>query len=458
MDKMADVLGRAGAWCGQNKYLSAIKNAFQNFMPLTIAGAIGVLWCNVLVNETTGLGMFFKPIMALDFLNPAFQAVNFCTISCITVGITLGIAQEIGVWNMGAEKAGYIPGLVGLAAWLSVTNTVQSAGLISVTSKAGKGLGTILDFAKLPKGATVGTITAINGNELGATGLFTGMIVGILAVELFCFFEKQDALKIKMPEQVPPGVARAFEVLVPATLTLIITACIGSACYKFTGLYLNDVIKNGIQGPLGAVGATIPGVMIIYLVIMLFWLVGIHGNNMLSAVKEALFTPLALENVEAFNKHETPKNIINMYFLQMTGEFGGSGVTIGLVIAIMIFGKREDNKAIATLSLVPGLFNINETVTFGIPMVLNPILGIPFVVAPLVTIIIGYVLTVIGFCPVACLTVPWTTPPIVFGFLATGANVMGAVTQAILIVASTVIYTPFLISYEKYQNKQAAEA
>ena len=458
MDKMADVLGRAGAWCGQNKYLSAIKNAFQNFMPLTIAGAVGVLWCNVLVNETTGLGMFFKPIMALDFLNPAFQAVNFCTISCITVGITLGIAQEIGVWNMGAEKAGYIPGLVGLAAWLSVTNTVQSAGLISVTSKAGKGLGTILDFAKLPKGATVGTITAINGNELGATGLFTGMIVGILAVELFCFFEKQDALKIKMPEQVPPGVARAFEVLVPATLTLIITACIGSACYNLTGLYLNDVIKNGIQGPLGAVGATIPGVMIIYVVIMLFWLVGIHGNNMLSAVKEALFTPLALQNVEAFNKGETPKNIINMYALQMWGEFGGSGVTIGLVIAIMIFGKREDNKAIAGLSLVPGLFNINETVTFGIPMVLNPILGIPFVVAPLVTIIIGYVLTVIGFCPVACLTVPWTTPPIVFGFLACGASVMGAVTQAILIVVSTVIYTPFLISYEKYQNKQAAEA
>ena len=458
MDKMADVLGRAGAWCGQNKYLSAIKNAFQNFMPLTIAGAIGVLWCNVLVNESTGLGMFFKPIMALDFLNPAFQAVNFCTISCITVGITLGIAQEIGVWNMGAEKAGYIPGLVGLAAWLSVTNTVQSAGLISVTSKAGKGLGTILDFAKLPKGATVGTITAINGNELGATGLFTGMIVGVLAVELFCFFEKQDALKIKMPEQVPPGVARAFEVLVPATITLIITACIGSACYNLTGLYLNDVIKNGIQGPLGAVGATIPGVMIIYLVIMLFWLVGIHGNNMLSAVKEALFTPLALENVEAFNKHETPKNIINMYALQMWGEFGGSGVTIGLVIAIMIFGKREDNKAIATLSLVPGLFNINETVTFGIPMVLNPILGIPFVFACLVTILVGYVLTVIGFCPVACLTVPWTTPPIVFGFLATGANIMGAVTQAILIVVSTVIYTPFLIAYEKYQNKQAAEA
>ena len=434
MDKIADVLGRAGAWCGQNKYLSAIKNAFQNFMPLTIAGAIGVLWCNVIVNETTGLGIFFKPIMALDFLNPAFQAVNFCTISCITVGVTLGIAQEIGVWNMGAEKAGYIPGLVGLAAWLSVTNTSH-----------------VIEGAK-------DAFSGISSNELGATGLFTGMIIGVLAVELFCFFEKQDALKIKMPDQVPPGVSRAFEVLVPATLTLIITACIGSACYNITGLYLNDIIKNSIQGPLGSLGATVPGIIILYLVIMLFWLVGIHGNNMVSAVKESIFTPLALENVEAFNKGQTPKNIINMYAIQMWGEIGGSGCTLGLVIAIFIFSKREDNKAIASLSLIPGCFEINETVTFGIPMVLNPILGIPFVLTPIVLEIVGYILTVIGFCPVACLTVPWTCPPLIFGFLATGANIMGAVTQAILIAISVVIYTPFLISYEKYQNKQAVEA
>lgn len=143
--------------------------------------------------------MLFKPIMILDFLNPAFQAINFCIISCITVGITLGIAQEIGVWNMTAEKAGYIPGLV---AWLSVTNT-----------------------SHVVKGAKE-AFTEIASNELRATDLFTGMIIGILSVELFCFFEKQDALKIKMPDQVPPGVARAFEVLIPATLTLIVTSCI----------------------------------------------------------------------------------------------------------------------------------------------------------------------------------------------------------------------------------------
>ena len=241
MDKMADVLGRAGAWCGQNKYLSAIKNAFQNFMPLTIAGAIGVLWCNVLVNETTGLGMFFKPIMALDFLNPAFQAVNFCTISCITVGITLGIAQEIGVWNMGAERAGYIPGLVGLAAWLSVTNTSH-----------------MVDGAKE-------AFTGIAGNELGATGLFTGMIIGVLSVELFCFFEKQDALKIKMPDGVPPMIANTFTALIPAILVGLIFIAVATI-FSFTPYgSFTQLVYTVIVTPLNSLGGSVWSLVVLIL-------------------------------------------------------------------------------------------------------------------------------------------------------------------------------------------------
>ena len=458
MDAFADKLGRVGAWCGQNKYLSAIKNAFQNFMPATIAGAIAVLWTCVIVNADSGLGIFFKPIMAIAPFNAVFNAINTATIGCMAIGICMLVAQEIAEAN--GETGGAYPAVLGFMMWVVVTPLSYSVtGLTAYTDAAGTAvsIGDALTAAGIDA-AGVGTFAGISTGYTGATGLFTGLIVGILGTEIYCAFRKMDALKIKMPEQVPPGVARAFEVLVPATITLVIIACIGLACYDFTGLYLNDVIKTVIQEPLSAVGASIPGVMVIYIIIMLFWLVGIHGNNMLSAVKESIFTPLALENMEAYSKGGKPKNIINMWFLQMTGEFGGSGVTIGLVIAIFIFSKREDNKAIATLSIVPGLFNINETVTFGIPMVLNPILGIPFVIAPLVTIYLGYVLTLIGFCPIVCLSVPWTCPPILFGFLATGANIMGAVTQAILIVVCTVVYTPFLLAYEKYQNKQAAEA
>lgn len=434
MDKMADVLGRVGAWCGQNKYLSAIKNAFQTFMPLTIAGAIGVLWCNVLVNADSGLGLFWKPIMALEFINPAFAAIQFATISCITVGVTFGIAQEIGEAN---GETGYFAGLLGLASWLSVT---QNSYTIEGAEAAFAG---------------------VSGNALGATGLFTGMIIGIVSVEIFCALRKVDKLKLKMPESVPPGVARAFEVLIPAVITLIIIAIIGRVAELATGQYLNDLISTYIQGPLGAIGASVPGVIVIYILIGLFWLVGIHGNNMLAAVKEAIFTPIMLENIETFSKtnnaYSDDLGIFAMAWLQMFGEFGGSGVTIGLVISILVFGKREDNRTIAGISSVPALFNINETVTFGIPLVLNPILGIPFILAPLATIMTGYILTVIGFCPKAVINTPWTTPPIIHGFLTTGANVMGAASQAIALVVSIVVYAPFLIAYERFQNKQAAE-
>ena len=143
--------------------------------------------------------------------------------------------------------------------------------------------------------------------------------------------------------------------------------------------------------------------------------------------------------------------------LQMFGEFGGSGVTIGLVLAILIFSKREDNRTIAGISIVPGLFNINETMTFGIPLVLNPILDIPFILAPVATIVIGYILVSSGFCPKIVLEVPWTMPPVILGFLATGGRPMGAISQLIVLAASTLIYIPFLIAYEKYQAKQAAE-
>lgn len=457
MDKMADVLGRVGAWCGQNKYLSAIKNAFQTFMPLTIAGAIGVLWCNVLVNADSGLGMFWKPIMALEVINPAFAAMQFATISCITVGITFGIAQEIGEAN---GETGYFAGLLGLACWLAVTQSGWANYALVDTAK---------QTLELTADGALQTFTGVAGGALGATGLFTGMIVGVVSVEIFCALRKVEGLKLKMPETVPPGVARAFEVLIPTFLTLLVVGTIGWLVKLASGSYLNDLIKTSVQEPLmNIIGDNVIAVMFMYVLISLFWLVGIHGNNMLAAVKEPIFKPMLYANTALFTDGKsvplTPEikahgyYTFNLGMMQMFAEWGGSGVTLGLVIAIFIFSKREDNRAIATLSIVPGLFNINETVTFGIPLVLNPILGIPFILAPALCIGLGYLLVTMKFCPPVVLEVPWTMPPILLGFLATGGNIMGAVSQIIAIAFATVIYIPFLIAYEKYQNKQAAAA
>ena len=457
MDAFADKLGRVGAWCGQNKYLNAIKNAFQNFMPATISGAVGVLWTNVLVNETTGLGALWSPIMVLKVLNPIFTAMQYATISCITIGITMLLASEIAEAN---GETGAYPAVLGFILWMMVTPTSFAAKDLSASfiDKAGKSHGyTLGDFINVTGAAAKNKITAdsftysgILSNYTAATGLFTGLIVAIVGMEIYN----------KMPEQVPPGVARAFEVLIPTCLTAIVIGAVGLVCQLATGAELNAFIFNVVQKPLQSIiGNNIFAVAVLYVIISLFWCVGIHGNNMVAAVKEPIFRPLLYANTAAYTSGAAQKDIpyvMNLTMLQMFGEFGGSGVTIGLVIAILIFSKREDNRTIAGISVVPGLFNINETMTFGIPLVLNPILDIPFILTPVVTVIIGYILVSSGFCPKIVLEVPWTMPPVFLGFLCTGGKLMGAVSQLIVIALSVVIYTPFLIAYEKYQAKQAA--
>lgn len=439
MDFIADKLGRVGAVCGQNKYLRAITNAFQNFMPATIAGAVGVLWTNVIVNDSVvngtpqGLGGVVPAIMALKPLNDVFSALQFCTISCISIGIVMLVAQEIGEAN---GETGAFPAVLGFMSWAIVTPTVH----------------TLNDFVN-SEGVTA-SFTGFDSSYMGATGLFTALLVGILALELYNFFRKMNALKIKMPEQVPPGVARAFEVLIPTFLTLVVTGLFGWGMKMLTGDYLNNVIFNVVQKPLTSIiGGNIFAVLIMYVVISLFWLVGIHGDNMVNAIKESIFRPMLVANTVAYTNHQNIPNVFNLTMLNMFATFGGGGTTIGLVIAIFIFGKREDNRAIATLSIVPGLFNINETVIFGMPLVLNPILAIPFVLAPCVCLVIGYLLITVGFCPRVVIEVPWTTPPILAGFLATGGSIFGAISQLLALLASITIYTPFLIAYEKYQNR-----
>ena len=461
MNAFAEKLGIIGSLCGQNKYLSAIKNAFQNFMPATIAGAIGVLWSNVLINDNIingapqGLGGLIPTVMVLKPLNDIFAAIQFATISCISIGIVMLVAQEIGQAN---GETGAFPAVLGFISWMVITPNSYSLVNQGITL-ADKTTKIVADI--LPTGATISDFSCIGSGYMGATGLFTALIVGIVALEIFNLLRKMDGLKIKMPDQVPPGVSRAFEVLIPAFLTLLCVGFVGFIVKSLTGSYINDLIFNLVQEPLGKfIGNNLIAVLILFVIISLFWLVGIHGNNMVEAVNQSIFRPLLLANTAAYTSStysgpEDIPNVLNLTMLEMFGKWGGSGLTLGLVLAIFLFGKREDNRAIATLSIVPGLFNINETVTFGLPIVLNPILGIPFILAPCLSITIGYFLTVFGFCPKVVLEVPWTMPPVLMGFLATGGNIMGAISQLIAIVAVTLLYIPFLIAYEKYQNKQS---
>lgn len=433
METFQNALMKIGIFAGENKYLSSIKNAFQTFMPFIIIGAIGVLWSNVICNDQTGLGAIVPGIMNLSFLNPAFNALNFATIGCITIPITFLIGAELG-----AKENDNImfSGLLAVVALLTVT---QSS----------------MDIFK--DGKLVESVSGIFSASLGSQGLFTGMLVGIITVELFFVLFKFDRLKIKLPEQVPPQIAKSFEYLIPAFITILIISLIGLAINIWTGTYLNDLIFNIVQQPLLHIGGSLPGVLTLMFISLVFWAIGLHGDNMIGGVFNPILTTLGVQNLEAVQAGLEPTNIVNNTFHRAFFATGGTGCMLGLTIAMLLICKRPENQSIAKLALVPELFNIGEVSMFGVPIVLNPTLVIPFIIAPLVTVIFGYVLTMLHICPVMYVDLPWTMPPLIISFLGSGGNIMGPVCQLLGIILSALVYLPFVKIYEKQQAQLASE-
>ncbi|HBH5801936.1 TPA: PTS sugar transporter subunit IIC, partial [Enterococcus faecium] len=281
------------------------------------------------------------------------------------------------------------------------------------------------------------------------------MFVAILSIELYAWLCRQKRLQIKMPESVPANVSASFSALFPTILTVTIIATVGFAIKAITGMYAYDIIYNIVQKPLEGIVQGLPGILLLMFIAQVFWVIGIHGNQMVKPIREPLLLAAIAVNTEAFEAGKEVPNIITMPFWDMYMSMGGSGVTIGLLIAILIAGKREDMRQITKLSLAPGIFNINEPVIFGMPIMLNPILAIPFILTPIITGTVGYIATSIGFAAKAVVMVPWPMPPIVNAYLATAGDIGAVVTQIICILLSIIIYLPFVIVMNRSTNEVA---
>lgn len=285
--------------------------------------------------------------------------------------------------------------------------------------------------------------------------LFLGMFIAILSVEIYCWLEGRKGLKIKMPDTVPPNVSASFSALIPAIITTTVIATFGFIFHQATGMYLYDAVYQVVQQPLERVVQSLPGILLLMFVAQLFWVIGIHGNQMIKPIREPLLLGAITVNMSAFEQGKEVPNIITMPFWDVYMSIGGSGLTIGLLIAVMIATKRKEMKEIAKLSIGPGLFNINEPVIFGMPIMLNPILAIPFIITPLVTGSIGYFATAAGFAGKAVVMVPWTTPPLINAWLSTAGSMGAVVTQLICILTAVLIYLPFVkIASRRAENAQ----
>lgn len=421
-DKLQNVLLSISSKVETNKYLGSIKEAFTMFVPFIIVGSFGSM-LNILVSGANGLAQW---VPWLSNLSPAFTAINFVTISCMSLPIAFLIGYKL------AEKEN-LPqlesGLIGLLSYLAVCpNTIS----------------TVVEGLKNPV-----VVNGLGAGVIGAQGLFVSMIMSMVAVKFFGLLTNIDAFKIKMPDSVPTGIARSFNILIP--IFIIITAFSVGGCLfnTFTGNYLNVWIYNIIQLPLQALANTTGGILVLALVNQLFWFLGIHGGMVIEGVRGPLSAAGLAENISAVQTGGVATNILTRGFWTSFVVVGGGGITLSLLIAIFIFSKREDHKSIAKFSLIPGICGINEPVVFGLPLVLNPIFAIPFILNSVIAAFIAVVATNIGFLTCGVLDCPPGLPVFVTGFISYGIH--GIIVQAIILIVTFIIWVPFVLM----SNKQA---
>ena len=393
------------------KHMASIKNAFYTLMPVILTGAFCTLISNVVCSTTTtGISLAKLPGMSwLGMFTDLFTAANYATLNFFTVAAVFLIGMELAKQNGLGDSPD--SGVVAVCSFISVlpTYVVTTVNDVQVT---------------VPN--------VLGKDYTAARGLFLGMVIALVSVEIYSKFVKSHVFDFKMPDTVPANVTKSFSSLCPFAFTVLICAAVNFALVKLCNKSLYELIYTFLQKPLESVMQGLPGLLILMLVAQLN--AAILAN-----------TDLIAQGVTDMSKY----NIINMSFWDTYMSLGGSGCTLGLIIAIFLFSKRADYRAIAKLSVGPGIFEINECMTFGLPIVLNPYLVLPFIITPLINGTIGYFATKIGFAGVALYAMPWTTPPIISAWLSTGGSIGAVITQLICIVVSVVIYTPFVILANK---------
>ena len=174
-----------------------------------------------------------------------------------------------------------------------------------------------------------------------------------------------------------------------------------------------------------------------------FWFLGINGNNILYDINDNYFYALSQDNLFAQASGLVPPNIVNGGFMSSYLLIGGSGDVLGLVIAIFVFSRNRGSRTIAKLGLLPSVFNISEIISFGVPIVCNPVFLVPFLAAPLVNLVIAYAATSLQLVPMTLTEVNWTTPVFIGGYISTGA-VSGVLLQGLLVLTDFLLYAPFV--------------
>jgi PTS system cellobiose-specific IIC component len=273
-------------------------------------------------------------------------------------------------------------------------------------------------------------------DTLGSRGLFTAIVVAVVTVRAQKMFADHD-LVIRMPAGVPAIVRESFMSLVPLCVLVVV--------FWLARFGIGLDINAGVQAmfrPLIVALNTLPGILAYALIVTLLWSVGINGDNAVDVVVAPIFLQYLSANTDAVSQGSPPPFVTAYGFFTTFVNVGGTGATLALAL-LLCRSTDAGYRKVARLSLPTQIFQINEPIFFGLPIVLNPIFMVPYVLNALLLTAATYGLMTWGLIRRPFINVPWTTPPILGHYLVTGGDWRAAVWGAVSIVMAMAVYYPF---------------
>ena len=453
LDKFAEV----SAKIGNQVHLRSLRDGFATIMPIYILAGIAVLINNVvfplfLTDDALAAAQYWGNAVTLGTLS--FAAILLCGV----IGYCLANNKRFG-----NAIACLVVSICSMVIMFPQTLTTAVANLTYAVSSGDSAVASqTLDASVL--GATADTISytgdvtgMISTTNTGANGLFCAIIIGLVATTVFIAFSNNKHLQINLGEGIPPAVGKSFSVMLPMLITLSIFAVFSALLQGLFGTNLPAIISTAVSAPLmGLMNAGPWAVIVIYTVANLLFCLGIHQSTISGVLAEPILTMVIVENMALYAAGEPipADHYMNMQIINSFALVGGSGCTLMLLLDTFIFSKHKASRDIAKLSILPGIFNINEPVIYGYPIVYNIPLMIPFVIVPDIFIAATYGLTCLGWISPCVVQAPWTTPPVLSALLSTGMDWRAAVWQVIEIGIGMAIYLPFMKVSEKAQQHQ----
>ena len=409
------------------KAITALRNGMLYTMPFSIVGSIFLLLANFPVQSiadwvtNSGLGEYFNQAYGASFAIMAFFAV---------MGIAYSYVKAEGYEGLPA-------GMIGLVIFLL---TMES----SVTDAE----------------ANVTIANVIDKTWTGGQGMISAILVGLFVGWGYTWFLKRD-IRIKLPEQVPTNVANSFTALIPAAVLTTIALGIYVFFDKAFQTIVVEWIYTVIQSPMQGVTDSLGGAMMLGFLVPFLWFFGVHGSTIVGGIMGPILQANSLANTAILESGkaltlENGGHIVTQQFLDQFMTVTGAGMTIGIVLYMVAFARSAQFKQLGRLSLIPAFFNINEPIIFATPIVMNPIMVLPFILTPMVSGVITYFALYTGIVPLfTAVQVPWTTPPIISGFLVGGIRT--AILQFVVLAIGFFIYYPFIRQVDSLNYKQETE-